>query len=300
VLLLLPFVAFGCHRDADEDLGLALKEAPVLRLDALTEPKALVDALQQPVAPVDRKLGARGVQLVRTTELKAGSRSDVTVSTFRFDTDGKGGFHLSHELDHPEVLAPAARDDDKTKPVEKVDPLAQGMEAIWLPDHLYVRPRYGRFIDRHAEPGELDRLRALVERVLGDDIELLAPFLALEKRGANVVALSLKPNAHGEKIDDPARAWRAAMTVSELAGQITLDAQTGVPTLAQLSTRYRIERDGEAVDVHLTLEQTARAPTPVTAPEAVPAPRRAHPIVERNQLLDGLAPPAGTQAARAP
>jgi hypothetical protein len=309
LLAFLSFAALACHRDADEDLGLAHKEVPALRLDALRDPKALVGALSQPGASVDDKLGARGFELTRTLELKAGERSDLLVQGFRFDADGKGAFHLVHDLDHPNALAPvAARDDGSKETAEKVDPMAQGMEAIMLGGHLYLRPRYGRFIDRRAEPGELPKLRALGERVIADDVELLAPFMSIEERGAGKVlgrsthklALSLKPNAHGEKSDDPARAWRASMTVSELSGELELDAETGVPRAAKIDARYRMQRADGAIDVHLSLREDARVAQPITAPDAVPAPRRSHPIVERNQLLEGLAAPAGTQAARAP
>jgi hypothetical protein len=306
VLALVSLSAVACHRDADEDLGLVHKETPALRLDALREPKALVGALTQPGASVDEKLGARGFDLTRTLELTASRRDDLIVQSFHFDADGKGAFHLTHDLDHPNALA--ARDDGSKEPVEKVDPMAQGMEAVMLDGHLYLRPRYGRFIDRRPEPGEPATLRALGERVVGDDVELLAPFVTIEERGAGEVlgrrthklALSLKAGAHGEKSDDPARAWRASMTVSELQGTLELDAETGVPRSATLEARYRMQRADGPIDVHLTLQETPRAAAPIVAPDAVPAPRRPHPIVERNQLLEGLAAPAGTQAARAP
>ncbi len=293
---------------SDEDLGVARHERPSVALDRLDDPRALVVALAQPVAPLDGKLGARGIDIVQTRELTAGRRSDRVEQVLRLDTDGRGGFHVVHELGHPRALAPAPRRDDDDEPKPLVDPFAQGMEAVGLPGRLFVRPRYGRFIERRPEPGEVDRLRALAERVAGDDLELLAPFVAVEERGAGTVlgrrtrtlALSRRetplPSGSPGGDDDPRRAWRRTIAVDELSGMLELDAETGVPLAARLEARYRVTRADAPLDVRLSLRQTARAAARVTRPADVdPAPHRARPTLERSELLDGLtaAPSAG-------
>ncbi len=298
----------ACHRPGDEDLGLQRVPEQKIALDQLTDPRALVAAVSQPGAGLDQRLSARGFDLTRTLEIGAHDAADRTDDVVHFDSDGKGGFSLIHDLEHPQstALAPARGDGDTTR--EKVDPRAQGMAAIALPGRLFVRARYGRYAERRPEPGELDRLRALGEQLLADDLALLSPWLlvtdqgegSLEGRRTHRLGLGRRGSAAGmPKEDDPRRAWRATVEVSELRGELVVDAVTGALLAGRLDARYTFLRGGERVPVHVVANQTARAPSLFAAPpDALPNPHRPRPTVERNQLLEGLAPLAGTQGAR--
>jgi hypothetical protein len=314
-VVVVSFVAagVGCRRVGDEELGLRSAEETRVSLDRLTEPEQLLRALDQAGSTLEARLGPRGLDLSHTVELSAGDgaleRTDKIEQTFRFDTDGHGAFRLLRELGHPHALAPApGRTDDETAPKTWVDQSAQGMEAIALAGHLYVRGRFGRFIDRRPEPGELDRLRALCEGVLHDDLALLAPFLTIDDRGQGRVngrrtrRLALGKRDRGRtaaRDEDPRRAWRASIEVESLTGEVELDEETGAPLRASLDARYRVPQKTPPLRVHLALRQEPRSASTIEAPaDAVPAPRRPRPTVERNQLLEGLAAPVGTQGSR--
>ena len=296
----------ACQRPDDDGLGLdrprASERAPI------TEPAGLVAALGQRGSLLDGVLGARGFDLARTFELTQGQAADKVEELIHFDSDGKGGFHLVHEIGRPSAmaLAPARSDSDPTR--DKVDTSAQGMEAVALGGKVYVRPRFGHFVARRPEAGELDRLREIAEQQLGDDLEVLQPWLVIADAGPHTgtsrktrkLSLTKRASAEtGPPASDARQGWRAGVKVAELTGELDVDAETGAPVSGHVETRYEIPREGGAVTVKLALKLTARAPQAITIPDgAAAAPTRAHPMVERNQLLQGLAPPSGTQAAR--
>ncbi|MEO6954938.1 MAG: hypothetical protein ABI321_24275, partial [Polyangia bacterium] len=170
----------ACHRPAEDDLGLPQQGSKVVAVDKLTQPSELVAALTQPGSAIDDKLGARGLDVEQTTTLTLGTITDRMEQHATLDLDGKGGFHLVHDLDHPDKVGQTvAKNDSDSGPRDKVAVAAQGMEAYALAGTVYVRPRYGKFISRRPEPGELDRLRETAETILGDDLELLSPGLAV-------------------------------------------------------------------------------------------------------------------------
>jgi hypothetical protein len=303
----------ACRRGGDEELGLREGQPTALALDRLAEPEVLLAALRRHSPEVEGALGARGLDLSQTLELTGDDhghvRAEHVEQSVHLDTDGKGAFHLARDLDHPDSLAATPRSgDDENGPRTQVDPLAQGMEAIALPGRLFVRARYGRFVERRAEPGELDRLRGLGERVLGDDLALLLRFASIADNGAGSVlgrrtrklVLTRRPTpaaAAEDEAADPRRAWRASITVSQLDGELELDGETGAPLSARLEARYRVAQP--ALEVHLRLRQDTRAARAIAAPtDAIVNPHRPRPTVERNQLLEGLAPPVGPQAGR--
>lgn len=299
----------ACHRPSDDDLGLPQRSNKVVAVDKLTDPRELVSALTQPGSALDDKLGARGLDVKQTTSLTLGTVTDRMEQHATLDLDGKGGFHLVHDLDHPEKVGQTVpKGDSETGARDKVAVAAQGMEAYALAGTVYVRPRYGTFASRRPEPGELDRLRETAETMLGDDLELLSPGLAIRDAGTGSVLghttrkleLSLGDGATTGSDDEPRHAWRKTLKVGKLAGQIEVDAATGAPLAATLDAEYSMPRDGGALLTHLVVTLASRAAEPLHAPDAVPSPHRARPMVERNQLLEGLAPPAGTAASRHP
>lgn len=305
----------GCRQPGDEDLGLHRDVQRSIALDKLAEPLVLLAALRQRGAELDGKLGARGYDITHVLELSSGdgarAQRDRVEQAIHVDTDGKGAFHLVRELGHPGALAPPPKsgDDDATIVKDRVDPLAQGMEAVAIAGRVFVRPRYGHFVGRRPESGELDRLRKIGEWVLGDDLALLAPYLTVEDRGSGSVLgrktrkLSLSRRQTATPVppsDDPRQAWRAGVTVAELSGEIEVDAETGAPLRANVEARYTLPRPSAPIAAHLSLKQDARAATAILAPsEVVPTPQRPRPTVERNQLLEGLAAPVGTQSSGA-
>jgi hypothetical protein len=303
----LAFVA--CRRPSDEDLGLARPPERKVALDELTEPPALLAAIGQSGASLDERLGARGFDVARTIEVTVGAGGDRIDDALHFDSDGKGGFSLVHDLDHPQAVAltPPRGEGDATR--DKVDPRAQGMAAIALPGRLFVRARFGRFVERRPEPGELDRLRELGEQLFVDDLALLAPWLQITDQGEGSVEgrharrLSLgkrSSRASAPKDGDPRRAWRETVEASEVHGELSIDANTGALLAGQLDARFSFLRGDDRVPAHIVTVQTARQPSLFVAPpDALVNPHRPRPTVERNQLLEGLAPMAGTQAARA-
>lgn len=308
--LVLACAVPGCRHE-DEDLGLRQRELRPVALDHLTEPSALLAALGQPGASLDASLGARGFDLQRSLELSAGSSTDRTEETVRFDADGKGGFWLVHELGHPAATAPGpVRGEGPTATRDQVDPSAQGMEAVALDGKIFVRPRYGRFVERRPEPEELGRLREIGEQLLADDLEVLAPALAISAAGeGNVLGrptrrLKLERAAVASPVppdEDPRRAWRASVKVTTLSGELELDAATGALRGGRLDARYELVRGGRTVSAHVVDRLSPRGAAALSVPEgAVESPRRPRPTVERNQLLEGLAPPVGTHAARGP
>ncbi|MEO6954394.1 MAG: hypothetical protein ABI321_21530, partial [Polyangia bacterium] len=225
------------------------------------------------------------------------------------DLDGKGGFHLVHDLDHPDKVGQTvAKNDGDSAPRDKVAVAAQGMEAYALAGTVYVRPRYGKFVSRRPEPGELDRLRETAETILGDDLELLSPGLAVRDVGAGSVLghatrkleLSLGEGATAGSDDEPRHAWRKTLKVSKLSGQVEVDAATGGPLAGKLDAEYSVPREGGQLVTHVVVTVASRSAAVLHAPDAIPSPHRPRPMIERNQLLQGLAPPAGTAAARQP
>ena len=300
----------GCQRGDDDGLGLDRAKTTAPLLDHLTDADALLRVIGQPGGAVSDKLGPRSFDLARIYELSQARSTDRVEQVWHFDSDGKNGFHVVHELGHPAAVASAPKGDNADAPVDKVDTSAQGMEAVATGGKVYLRPRYGRFVERRAEPGELDRLRDLAEQQLADDLEVLRAWLSITDGGneklmdRSVRILELSKSASPRKLeasDDPRQGWRAGVKVSELKGELRLDAQTGVPLAGQVEARYEIPREGGPVSAHLSLRLVPRPPRPVVPPaDAQANPVRTHPVVERNQLLQGLAPPVGTQAARTP
>ncbi len=299
----------ACHRPNEDDLGLPQHGAKAVVVDKLTDPRELVAALTQPGAALDDKLGARTLDVQQTTTLTLGAVTDRMEQHATLELDGKGGFHLVSDLDHPDKVGQTVQKGDSDGgPRDKVAVSAQGMEAVALAGTLYVRPRYGRFVSRRPEPGELDRLRELAETMLGDDLELLAPGLAVRDAGAGTVLghatrkldLSLGEGASAGSDDEARHAWRKALKIGKLGGRVEVDATTGAPLTGTLDAEYSMPREGGMLTTHIVVSLASRAASPLHAPEAVPSPHRPRPMVERNQLLEGLAPPAGTSAARHP
>ncbi len=270
----------GCHgKNRDENLGVVGAGAVgVLDVQQLQKPEVLVAALRLPGAERDRALGAHQRQLKQTLHMEfAGRPAEDLVLDSIVISDGKGAFHL-------------IEDTGKTS----------GMEAVATAGMLSVRPKDGQFVRRRPEPGELDRLRRTVEEPLAATLELLRPALAIERAGAVdsggrtgtrlVLSKAASPNAAPAETE-PGRKWRESVQVESLSGEVVVDA-SGVPLSAKLDAVYRFRRDSLVVKVTVAHTESLSAAETITAPaNAVASPERPRPMVDRQTLLEGIAPP---------
>ncbi len=183
-----------------------------------------------------------------------------------------------------------------------------GREVIFTGGTLYLRPRYARWHGRAPEDdAELVKLKDDLGSTLAAHVDLVASAISVADRGA--VEQAGRP-AHRIAIDrmqapaaPPAqtlkqRAWRTGSTVNALAGDIVLDAKTGVPLHAHLEASVEFARDGHRYTMAIVVDHDITAigaPHPIGAPpaaEVVATPERLHEVDERDTLLDGMAPPA--------
>jgi hypothetical protein len=92
--------------------------------------------------------------------------------------------------------------------------------------------------------------------------------------------------------------WRNAITVQALDGELVLDAETGAVLTGRLATRLSFQRGGRAFEMILESSHAIDkigGPVAVTPPpdaESVTTPLRSHEFEERQELLEGIAPPA--------
>jgi hypothetical protein len=194
-----------------------------------------------------------------------------------------------------------------------------GREAIWAGGALYLRPRYARWHKRapndDAEPAALrDDYAAELAAVW----DLLAPGIEVTDKGARTVAgragraieVKLAPSpkpAPPEPLVQ--RKWRESRVVEAAAGEVVLDAETGVVLSAKLAGKLAFSRDGRrftmAIDAGAELRDVGAA-VAITLPppeEVVATPERIKEVDDRDALLKGIAPPIraeGGSAAAAP
>src|SRR6185295_19266060 len=136
--------------------------------------------------------------------------------------------------------------------------------------------------------------------------DLLAQAAELTDRGALEVS-----GRSGRKIEiarsadprDPAaeaiaqRKWREARSIDELAGEVVLDAERGVPLAVKLTGKVGFVRDGRkfamAVSVDSAISGLGTAAVIVPPPEGdiVSTPERRREVDDRDYLLQGIAPP---------
>jgi hypothetical protein len=275
-------VLAGCSRQGEENLG--LKQAPVAAVDPaqLTQPSQLLRALSLPGAARDAHLGAHHFEASATLKIEPpGKPAESLAETWKLDSDGKGAVHLLHENDH-----------------------RTGMEAIVSSGLLYVRPRFGKFVERKPEPDEVERLRATVEAVAADDLALVQHALVAREearttiggRPAVKIKLSAAPSpAAAPKESDPGKKWRETLQVRYIDGEVAVDAASGALLSARLSLSYSFEREGTKGPFQAALSYTASTGAPGTTIDAITAPvdfaaapHRTRPMLDRTELLEGL------------
>jgi hypothetical protein len=274
VLLLL-----GCsRRPSSESLGLPVERVVSVDVKHLDTPTELVHALQLTGAQLDRILGARRMEARSSLKVEPPSRPvEKLEESYRADSDGQGALHLVHDN---------ARD---------------GLEAIVAGGTLYVRPRYGQFTRRRPEGDDVARLRENVESVAAAYLELIQRWLLVKELGRAEVngrpAVRLQVSATGSPSLAPPetlayRKWRDTVKVRYASGEWLLDAASGAPLSGKLEASWSFERSDLQGPVAVTLEyeQHGAAPQPIVAPPDAAEARRPRPLVDRDLLLDGLAP----------
>ena len=72
-------------------------------------------------------------------------------------------------------------------------------------------------------------------------------------------------------------------------GEVLLDTASGALVGARLETAYTFERDGKPFNTTLSFKETTLPAEAIVAPtDAVVAPHRPRPMLDRQELLEGL------------
>jgi len=182
-----------------------------------------------------------------------------------------------------------------------------GRETLFTGGKLYLRPRYQVWHVRAPEsPSEAAALREQYYDAIAATWELFAFAAELSDRGSAQAAgrtgrkieIKLSPDPGKPPAEHQSqRQWREARTVQELAGEVVLDPDKGVPLAVKLAGAITFTRDGRRFTMKLAVESTldrigkqpALAAPPPT--EVVATPERAREVDDRDFLLHGIAPP---------
>jgi hypothetical protein len=268
-------LVLGCRGSGQENLGLSPGGAAV-DVSKLTRPDELARALSLTGADLDGRLGAHRMDATATLKLELPSHETQQLDdTWVARSDGRGDVQLGHDNSR-----------------------GNGFEAIAVGKELYVKPRYGRFVRGAIESDELSRLRVATETNAASYVRLLAPFMQIREAGAVQVAghsglklkLSAKPSPDApERQTEAGRKWRETVSARYIDGDVTLDAKTGAPLSVRLDANYSFMRDGQTLVATVTYQQSTSAQTEaITAPPDFATLGRTRPLLDRQQLLEGL------------
>jgi hypothetical protein len=272
---LLLLCACGGHH-GDENLGLSNGKTASVDVAKLTQPDELVRALSLSGRELDARIGAHKMDANESIKLELPDRQTVALEeTFAVQADGRGGVHVVHDN---------SRDN--------------GFEATALGDDLYVKPRYGKFVRRKVEGDELERLRATAETAGASDLRLIERFVQVREAGAASVAghagvkltLSARssPDAPATEVE-AGRKWRETLKVRYIDGDVVLDAKTGAPLSVRIEAQYAFVREGKPMQATLSYKQTTASESfVIAAPNDWTALSRPRPMLDRQELLEGL------------
>jgi hypothetical protein len=213
----------------------------------------------------------------------------------------EGGKQVSELADHAEL---AVGDAGSFKAVY-TNSADYGREAIFSGGKLYLRPRYQRWHGRAPEtPEEPAAIREQYFGAIAAIWDLVAPGAELITREVVQVAgrpgrkveLELTPTPRDNPRESVSqRRWRESRTVQNLAGEVILDAETGMPLAAKLTGNVAFTRDGRRfvmklqLDAKITSVGTAQIAAPAEA-EVVATPERKREVDDRDFLLHDIAP----------
>lgn len=264
-----------------------------LRLTATTRYEVTPSAQEEP--------DAAPVKLTEDSEIQA-------------DADPAGGLRIVHNNDH-----------------------GYGVEALQIKEWLYLKTRPLPFVRRRPEDDEIPRLLAAAEgsdallELLSPHLEVAVDAAAEEKDSAIPLTLRLRAeavplpagvgpqrgslgSARGRSDHEASRRWRTATTVESLSGKAVFDPQQRALLSLQLNAAFTAPRpltgDGRKTSpVQVRVEHrmnlalgasTDKGSSLVTAPpEWLEPPTRPRPMLDRQELLDGLTNQRGAAAAPA-
>ncbi len=330
-VLLLSCLA-GCHRPSGEHIGYEGEHQQATTAPALTDGRSLsrTDILLQIArlshAEVATRLGPHRIEShthytirplssnkPQPPEVTPGFRADGPVHPYE---GGSAWENTEASLDETRFIAVDAAGNVQLQNLNDHD---FGVEALFDREYLYIRMRYAPYIRHRPEGDELERLRALGYESGAALLEAVAPYVYLSTPGETTrlgrsawqVSLSRQqpsPKRHQSTV--LGKAWRDAVAVDSLDGYAVVDRQRGALLELRLSVRFQAPRgktapgpgtppaDGEQVQVEAQHELRVVSLGNEVAPIAPPAewsepPTRARPMLEKQELLNGLLPARG-------
>jgi hypothetical protein len=301
-LALAVLATMACGRSngvSDEQLGnlvVAPKHADpkVDVAKAATDPAELARAMTQPYTRVLAALGPHTIAIKTSTLVdEAGKQvSDLTDET-TIENGDKDTFRA--------VYANTAD---------------YGRETIFTGEKLFLRPRYQRWHGRAPETvGEPVEIRESFYGAVPATWDLVGYAAELTDRGVVQVAgrsgrkIEIKTSPGADKAPREAlaqRKWREGRSIEALAGNVVVDADTGVVLSADLDAKIGFSRDGRSFVMKVKLQSTITNPgkaAQISAPpegEVVATPGRMREVDDRDYLLQGIAPPIRKGADVAP
>ncbi len=194
-----------------------------------------------------------------------------------------------------------------------------GREVVFVGGFLYLAPRYSRFHRRAPEHStEPARIRSDMYGDLGAHLELVRRAIELQDtvgkaqtttgRRIHSVEITKAPNvrpaATRERLTH--RTWRDNIIVRDVNGELSVDVETGIVLHASLHGAVTFQRDARqfvmTFDVDHEIDDIG-ARIDVAAPADdrwVSTPLRSREVTERDQLLNGIAPPTRKSTPRTP
>ncbi len=182
-----------------------------------------------------------------------------------------------------------------------------GREVLFVGGKLYLRPRYQRWHVRAPETAdEPAGLRDSFVSSIAATWDLVAPAAELTDLGpvdlagrrGRKIAVKLSPTPAKNPAETVTqKKWRESRAIEELAGEVILDTDKGVPLSVKLTGAVGFTRDGRRFKMKLSLTSTVSAvgtAVVIAAPsdaEVVATPERLREVDDRDYLLQGVAPP---------
>lgn len=284
---------------SDQDLGGLVVETKVadnvIDVDAAArEPGELGRALMRPYRAVITALPAHTLTITaKTTVEEAGKVTDDLGETTKLEL-GAGGTYRG----------------------EYTNTADYGREIVFIGGKLYLRPRYQRWHVRAPESAdEPAAQRDGFAQAIGATWDLLAPAAELTDLGPASVAgrtgrkIVIK-QAPAAKANPPEtvtqKKWREQRVIEEVTGEVVLDKETGAPLAVKLAGAVSFQRDGRRFKMRVSLTSevggvgTAVAITAPPEGEVVATPERMREVDDRDNLLQGIAPPIRKSGEAAP
>lgn len=250
----------------------------------------LLRAIAMPHHRVGAALGAHKFSGTSTVEVLRGDKSlNKIEANVVIEVDAKGNYRAIRNLSGD-----------------------YGREVIFAGGTLYLRPRYSKYHRRapetKTEPVELRNeffsTLAAYMQPLAHVVDLgTVSEVQLAGREAYKIELSTaaKPRARPSE-GKVQREWRETITGGNVSGHVVLDKKTAAPLAAKLNGEVTFRRKGERLRMKVSVNQAISDVGKAVAIAAPPADQTVDTLQrrtetdERDQLLKGIAPPAGKTA----